>query len=121
MNYCNNLDEKTIILVEGKRDIEALVAIGVFLPKGQILARKGLDLNTLVDYVFPFQRIILLFDFDREGKYLRKSFKQELQHRKGHASIDSFPRQLLYKFFRAARINEIEELKQFIDIIRDKV
>ena len=39
--------------------------------------------------------------------------KAELQKRKGHGVIDPYPRQLLYKFFRAVRINEIEELKQF--------
>ena len=43
--------------------------------------------------------------------------KAELQKRKGHGIIDPYPRQLLYRFFRAVRINEIEELKQFSSVI----
>jgi 5S rRNA maturation endonuclease (ribonuclease M5) len=60
-------------------------------------------------------------DFDREGRHLRKVLKKELQHFKGHGVIDSFPRQLLYKFFRAARINEVEELLQFGDVLHSKL
>ena len=114
VDYCNSIQESTVIIVEGKRDIKALKAIGINLNNGRILARKGLSMNDLVDDVVSTPVIVILVDFDREGKRMRNSIKQEIQRRKGHGLVDSYPRQLLYKFFRAARINEIEELKQFI-------
>ena len=117
IHYCNNLDGSAVIIVEGKRDIEALLAIGIYLDKKTILARKGLPTEDLIDKIISVNTIILLVDFDREGKHLRKVLKNSIQRRKGHGFIDPFPRQLLYKFFRAARINEIEELKQFAHLI----
>ncbi len=115
--YCNSIREPVVLIVEGKRDIEALEAIGITLINGKILARKGLSLSKLADQIYPVSIIILLLDFDKEGKHMRSDLKKELQKRKGHGLIDPYPRQLLYKFFRAARINEIEEVKQFSSII----
>jgi 5S rRNA maturation endonuclease (ribonuclease M5) len=114
VDYCNSIQESTIIIVEGKRDILALKAIGIDLIDGRIFARKGYSLNDLIDEIVSTPVIIILVDFDQEGKRLRNAIKHEIQHRKGHGYVDPLPRQLLYKFFRAARINEIEELKQFI-------
>lgn len=117
IQYCNTLDESTVIIVEGKRDIEALLTMGIHLNKRTILARKGFSTDEIVDKISDVDTIILLVDFDREGKHTRKILKSSIQRRKGHGYIDPFPRQLLYKFFRAARIAEIEELKQFAHLI----
>jgi 5S rRNA maturation endonuclease (ribonuclease M5) len=114
VDYCNSIQESTVIIVEGKRDIEALKAIGIDLIDGRFFARKGYSLNDLIDEIVSTPVIIILVDFDQEGKRLRNAIKHEIQRRKGHGRVDPFPRQLLYKFFRAVRINEIEELKQFI-------
>jgi len=103
-----------VIIVEGKRDIQALKGIGIKLVNGKIFARKGYSLNDLIDQVVSTPVIIILVDFDKEGMRLRNTIKHEIQRRKNHGRLDPYPRQLLYKFFRAARINEIEELKQFI-------
>jgi 5S rRNA maturation endonuclease (ribonuclease M5) len=113
VNYCNSIEELSVIIVEGKRDIQALKTIGINLRNGRILAHKGYSMNDLIDEVVSTPVIINLVDFDQEGKRLRSTIKSEIQRRKNHGSIDPYPRQLLYKFFRAARINEIEELKQF--------
>ena len=120
IQYCNTLDESTVIIVEGKRDIEALLAVGIQLDKKTIIARKGLSIEELVDKISEVNSIILLLDFDREGKHTRKILKNSIQRRKGHGIIDPFPRQLLYKFFRTTRIAEIEELKQFAHLIQKK-
>jgi 5S rRNA maturation endonuclease (ribonuclease M5) len=112
-DYCNSITEQTVIVVEGKRDIEALELIGIELTNGTILAKKGHSLSTFVNLIYQTPVIILLPDFDKEGKILRGKLLKELQKYKGHGFIDSFPRQLLFKFCRATRINEIEELKQF--------
>jgi 5S rRNA maturation endonuclease (ribonuclease M5) len=111
IKYCNTLDESAVIIVKGKRDIEALLAVGIQLDKRTILARKGFSTEELVDKISDVNSIILLLDFDREGKHARKLLKNSIQLRKGHGYIDPFPRQLLYKFFRAVQISEIEELK----------
>lgn len=117
VDYCNSITDSTVIVVEGNRDIEALRSIGLNLTSGKILAKKGLSLAQTVDQIYKFPVIILLLDFDKAGARIRGKLKQEIQKRKGHGLIDSFPRQLLYKFCRAARINEIEEIKQFSDLI----
>ncbi len=114
VDYCNSIQELAVIIVEGKRDIQALKAIGIELVNGRILANKGYSMNDLIDQVISTPVIIILVDFDQEGKRLRNTIKSEIQRRKNHGYLDPFPRQLLYKFFRAARINEIEELKQFL-------
>lgn len=112
--YCNSIQELLVIIVEGKRDIQALIDIGIELVNGRILAHKGYSMNDLIDQVVLTPVIIILVDFDQEGKRLRNTIKHEIQRQKNHGFVDPYPRQLLYKFFRAARINEIEELKQFI-------
>ncbi len=113
IKYCNTITEPVVLVVEGNRDIEALDAIGIKLIQGKILARKGISLTSIADQIYSFQVIILLLDFDKEGRHMWSGMKAELQKRKGHGVIDPYPRQLLYQFFRAVRINEIEELKQF--------
>ncbi|MCK4847925.1 MAG: hypothetical protein KAT16_02760 [Candidatus Heimdallarchaeota archaeon] len=113
VDYCNSIQELMVIIVEGKRDIQALKAIGIELVNGRILAHKGYSINDLIDEVVSTPVIIILVDFDQEGKRLRNTIKHEILRRKNHGFLDHHPRQLLYKFFRAARINEIEELKQF--------
>ena len=114
IDYCNSLEDSVVFIVEGKRDIEALKLIGIVLEERMIIARKGLPIEELVDQISKIKTIILLVDFDREGKHIRKVLKNSIQRRKGHGFIDPFPRRILYKFMSAVRITEIEELKQFI-------
>ena len=49
VDYCNSIQESVVIIVEGKRDIQALKAIGIDLIDGRIFARKGYSLNDLID------------------------------------------------------------------------
>lgn len=113
IEYLNSLNERTVIIVEGKNDTKALVEIGVSLVSGKLITLSGMSLDEVVDLVYLEPKIILLVDFDPEGKRIRQKLKHEIQRRKGHGKIDPYPRQLLYQFFRSTRINEIEELKQF--------
>ncbi len=121
VEYINSLSDPTVIIVEGKNDINALNTIGIKLLSGTFLAIKGFSIDEIVDQVYQIPNIILLVDFDREGKRIRLKLRHEIQRRKGHGKIDSYPRQLLYRFFRSVRINEIEEVKQFQKIIQEKV
>jgi 5S rRNA maturation endonuclease (ribonuclease M5) len=117
VQYCNSLVNSTVIVVEGKRDIEALSVLGIHLSQNSIIARRGMSTEELVDRIISKKSIVLLLDFDREGKHQRKVIRNSIQRRKGHGSIDPFPRQLLFKFCSAARISEIEELKQFSHLL----
>ena len=108
--YCNELGEDALIIVEGKRDTDALRSLGL---TGKIIEKGQLPLNELVDVVYQAPIIVILTDFDRKGRSLRKFLKKEIQHRKRHGKIDNYARQLLYKFCRAYRINEIEDLDRF--------
>ena len=111
IDYCNNLSSNSIIIVEGKRDSRILRILGI---KGQIIEKAGFSLHELVDKVFQAETIVILTDFDSEGKKLRKHIKNEIQHRRGHGIIDAHARQLLFRFCSAFRVYEIQDLKQFI-------
>ena len=63
VDYCNSIQELTVIIVEGKRDIQALKAIGIELINGRILAHKGYSMNDLIDQVVSTPVIINLVDF----------------------------------------------------------
>ncbi|MHA2248114.1 MAG: hypothetical protein ACXADY_24410 [Candidatus Hodarchaeales archaeon] len=110
IQYCNELDDETIFIVEGKRDTKTLRLLGL---TGKIIEKGQRPLDQLVDIVFKAPVIVILTDFDREGKYSRRIITKEIQHRKRHGKIDNYARQLLYKFCRAYRISEIEDLDRF--------
>ncbi|MFX0015690.1 MAG: hypothetical protein ACFFB2_12210 [Promethearchaeota archaeon] len=116
IQYCNDLDNSALFIVEGKRDTQSLRSLGL---TGKIIEKGQLPLNELIDMVFNAPIIVILTDFDQKGKQLRKILKKEIQHRKGHGKIDTYARQLLYKFCRAYRINEIEDLERFTINIQD--
>ncbi len=111
LSYCHNLDENSVLVVEGRKDIQALQFLQIHC---QIESLAGQSLDKVVDKVYSFDNIVILTDFDRKGKQLRNKIKKEIQSRKGHGRIDSLPRQLLYQFFRANRITVIEDLENLL-------
>ena len=52
VTYCNSIQDSAILIVEGKRDIEALKIIGINLKDGKFLAHKGYPINDLIDIVY---------------------------------------------------------------------
>ncbi|UCE12241.1 MAG: hypothetical protein JSV04_08540 [Candidatus Heimdallarchaeota archaeon] len=110
VRYCNEL-ENAIFITEGKRDRETLRSLGI---KGKILEKGGLSLDELVDIAIRYSVVIILTDFDREGKYLRRSIVKEIQRRKRRIQIDTYARQFLYRLCRAHGITEIEDLDRFV-------
>lgn len=110
IQYCNELGEDAFFIVEGKRDTKTLRLLGL---TGNIIEKGQRPLNELVDVALQAPVIVILTDFDRKGKHLRKAIKKGIQHRKKHGKIDNYARQLLYKFCRAYRITEIEDLDRF--------
>ncbi len=57
-----------VILVEGKRDLEALIRLGY---KGDTLILNNFKgLHRLAEYLEKISKVILLLDMDRKGKHL---------------------------------------------------
>ena len=73
----------TLILVEGKKDVEALRAFGV---EGRVMTVKTGG-KSLLDIASELEQkdtseVILLLDFDRRGKEGTKRLKQDLERAK---------------------------------------
>ena len=85
-----NLMKGSIVVVEGKRDAAALKKVGF---SGQIIEfHKFGGIVNFADYVARYEKLIILFDRDRKGRYLTGKTIQLLQRR---TKIDlSFKRKL---------------------------
>jgi 5S rRNA maturation endonuclease (ribonuclease M5) len=68
-----------VVVVEGKRDASALKKLGF---SGQIIEfhRLGGIVN-FADYVARYEKLIILFDRDKKGRYLTRKTIQMLQCR----------------------------------------
>ena len=68
-----------VVVVEGKRDFNALRKLGY---QGKILEfHKFGGINNFVDSAAKYEKIILLFDRDKKGRYLTGKTIQLLQRR----------------------------------------
>ena len=99
----------SIIVVEGKRDVEALARAG-FNGNLTIYNRfKG-----ITDFVDSHSRIrakiILLLDMDRTGKYLTSRIISQLQYRGGHVSL--FYKKALARISNG-KIRHVEDLSAY--------
>ena len=85
-----NLMKDSVVVVEGKRDTSALKKLGF---SGQIIEfHKFGGIVNFADYVARYEKLIILFDRDRKGRYLTGKTIQLLQRR---TKIDlSFKRRL---------------------------
>ncbi|MCE9617278.1 MAG: topoisomerase [Nitrosarchaeum sp.] len=85
-----NLMKGSVVVVEGKRDASALKKLGF---SGQIIEfHKFGGIVNFADYVARYEKLIILFDRDRKGRYMTGKTIQLLQRR---TKIDlSFKRKL---------------------------
>ncbi len=68
-----------VVVVEGKRDFNALRKLGY---QGKILEfHKFGGIYNFVDSAAKYEKIILLFDRDKKGRYLTEKIIQLLQRR----------------------------------------
>ncbi len=74
-----NSQVDSVVIVEGKRDSTALKKIG-FSGKVLELHKYG-GMIKFVDSVAKYQRLIILLDGDRKGRYLTPKIIEQLQHR----------------------------------------
>lgn len=98
-----------VIIVEGKRDAETLEFFKI--PKDFIIIKSGFSLFDLVDQIKEkrYKQVIILFDFDREGKKLYLSLKRELLIHKD-IDVNNRIRGDLYRLARSKGITEIEDI-----------
>ena len=89
-NFVDRLNTESkkgsVIVVEGKRDVEALTSIGC---TGHVMAlNRFKGINNFVDSQCAIDRkIILLLDMDRTGKYLTSKLMKQLQSRGGNVCL----------------------------------
>jgi len=85
-----NSMKDSIVVVEGKKDTSALKKLGF---SGQVVEfHKFGGIVNFADFVARYEKLIILFDRDRKGRYLTEKTIQLLQRR---TKIDlSFKRKL---------------------------
>jgi 5S rRNA maturation endonuclease (ribonuclease M5) len=105
----------SLVIVEGKKDIEALNYVGF---KGNIKAYHHFrGTSNFVDHcTLNYRKIILLLDYDRKGKIITKKIISQLNGK----DIDLNYNKKLQRITKG-RIRKIEEIKTFyIDILEHK-
>lgn len=97
------------IVVEGRRDLEALRRLGV---SGRVFCLKAAGVSRVgfLESLDGFESVVLLTDFDREGGELRLWLYQELSRRGVRA--DDFAWRRIRALARA-EVRSVEELPRF--------
>ncbi len=105
-NFIELLNSKSdsVVIVEGKRDSEALKKLGF---SGRVLEfHKFRGLRKFADFVSEYKSLIILLDRDRKGRHLTTKIIEQLERR---VKIDlSFKRKLVS--ITKGKIRSIEEL-----------
>jgi 2,5-diamino-6-(ribosylamino)-4(3H)-pyrimidinone 5'-phosphate reductase len=109
----------TPIIVEGKKDVETLRALGV---SGKIIAAKTggksrLDLISGIEKAGP-REVILLLDFDRRGKEWTAILRQNLEKARIKTNV-TFRKELLR--FAGRELKDIEGLTAYLQTLRRKL
>ena len=104
LNY--EAENGSVVVVEGKRDVEALMRIGF---NGNVTTfNRFKGIANFVDNQHLFsKKIILLLDMDRTGKYLTSRLVSQLQHQ--GSNVNLFYKKTLAKITNG-KIRHVEEL-----------
>lgn len=102
-----NSAHTSIVVVEGKRDEDALKKLGYNGKICQFHSFKGLV--KFADSMPKYKNLILLLDSDRKGRYLTKRIISQLQHR---VTIDlSYRKELT--IVTKGRVKNVEDLSMY--------
>ncbi|MGB9777932.1 MAG: toprim domain-containing protein [Candidatus Bathyarchaeales archaeon] len=109
----------TPIIVEGKKDIEALKTLNV---EGKVISAKTGG-KSLLDTISELektqtQKVILLLDFDRRGKELTKNLKKHLERMRIEVNL-KFWRELLGLLGK--ELKDMEGLATYIETLKKKI
>ena len=97
-----------IVVVEGKRDEDALKKLGYTGKICQFHSFKGLI--KFADSMPKYKNLVLLLDSDRKGRYLTKRIISQLQHR---MTIDLSYRKELTSITKG-RVKNVEDLIMYV-------
>lgn len=101
-------EKGSVIVVEGRRDAEALFRIG--FTGSPVVFHNFKGVADFVDSHDPDKKIILLLDMDRTGKYLTSRLVSQLQSRKNSVSL--FYKHALAKITNG-RVRHVEDLSAY--------
>ena len=107
-------NKKIPIIVEGKKDIEALRKLGI---TGEIIRfNTGMSISNFCDMISQkYKNIILLTDWDKKGGYLCFTLKKNLESR---VKCNTKFREL---FAKRSMTRTIEGLPSWINTLKKKV
>jgi len=100
-------DEDGVILVEGQKDIDSLINLGI---KNRIVPVSQYNIFDIIDIISE-KEVIILTDFDKKGTYLFKRYVKELQS-SGKKVITIYYRDL--KRYLKKYITGIEQIYPFL-------
>lgn len=104
-----NLKKNSIVVVEGKKDENALERLGFSGRVCQFHSFKGLA--KFIDSMPRYRNLIILLDSDRKGRYLTRRIISQLQHR---MAIDlTFKRKLIA--ITKGKVRNVEDLSSYAD------
>jgi 5S rRNA maturation endonuclease (ribonuclease M5) len=111
-------EKGTLIIVEGKKDVESLRELGV---QGEIMSAKAAH-GSRLDFISGVEKtgvreVILLLDFDSHGRELTDYLRQHLEKAKIKLDL-SFWNELL----RVARreVKDVEGLVSYVETLKKK-
>lgn len=112
-NFIISLNSKanSAVIVEGKRDAEALKVLGF---SGKVLEfHKFGGVTKFADLASRYKHLIVLFDSDRKGRYLTGKIIEQLERR---TKVDlSFKKELVT--ITKGKIRHIEQLSRYKQLI----
>lgn len=113
VEYLVSLDEKSLILVEGKKDVVALRSLGT---KAEIFQVKGRNFSKLICKLQEerHRRVIIMPDFDRKGE---EKYQQWCKALRGIVGVDY----LTWKKFRVLvmrNVKDVEGLPKLVEKIK---
>lgn len=106
----------SIIVVEGKRDSEALTKLG-FIGEVTVYNRFKGVLDFVDSHQMTDKKVILLLDMDRTGKYLTSRLVSLLQQRGGNVNLTY--KKKLYEITNG-KVRHIEEIGSYQNFLGSK-
>ena len=104
--------QNSVIIVEGKKDTQALRKLGCFQKILEFHKSEGI--NDFAEFAAKNQEIILLFDWDKQGRYLTRRIIKLLERR---TKVNLAYKRKLRRITRG-KINFIEQLRIYESKLR---
>lgn len=104
VKYLTSLDENSLILVEGKKDMAALKSLGT---KAEIFQVEGRNLSKLICRLQEEgkrRKVVIMPDFDRKGKEKYREWSEVLR---GIADVDY----LTWKKLRVLVMRDVKDIE----------